>query len=180
MQSSALPTWYTLRRGLPDPVPVEICLIRLSCSHVSGDNFIEDFTCLVKRNLNNDKRRSLQSKTKMRADRNGPCDPFTPNPMPHDEVTSWKKKRRRSRSKDKKLRLSVCLKFGPSFWLLKILMLSHLHPLHVCVRVCVCVAERDHVARGRLHWDWLRVPSQLGQLKYSVTAAFCYIHIIAI
>lgn len=122
--------------GVPDPVPAEICLIRLSCSHVSGDNFIEDFTCLVKRNLNNDKRRSLQSKTKMRADRNGPCDPFdsiSPCPMKKLQVVE-KKSRRRSLSRDKKLRLSVCLKFGPSFWLLKILMLSHLHPLHVWQR----------------------------------------------
>lgn len=79
--------------GVPDPVPAEICLIRLSCSHVSGDNFIEDFTCLVKRNLNNDKRRSLQSTTKMRADRNGPCDPFdsiSPCPMKKLQVVEKK------------------------------------------------------------------------------------------
>lgn len=138
---------------------------------MSGDNFIEDFTCAVKRNLNNDKRRSLQSKMKMRAVRN---DPFCRPPMCKLQVGKNGRKRRRG---DKKLRLSVCLKFGPSFWLLKILMLSHLHPLRLCVSACVAQRSRStwQIALGLV-----ARPLPVEQLKYSVIAAFCYIHIIAI
>lgn len=106
---------------------LQIYLICLSCSHVSGDNFIVDFTCLVKRNLNNDKRRS--PKSKMRTDQKQ-------FPGPNSLLLPCKKRTAA------KIKNCGCLYLGPSFRLLKILMLSHLH-----LSMCVCVCERSRSTR---------------------------------